>query len=172
MLTPKDSSIEESLQNLKKTSNIDIEYLEAETGIKNKYLITDRKNSLVIELNDNKDNGIDKYSHCLEKKEDKNLTTFTISIHQQYLAQQSLPIASLLCYLIFQYLKLYGEQTELFEKLKQEDLLKTEFINIAAHELRTPIQSIIGYFEMIKSFPERTTTYLQPIKRNAQRLYD
>ena len=63
MLTPKDSSIEKSLQNLKKTSNIDIEYLEAETGIKNKYLIIDRKSSLVIELNDIEDNGIDKYSH-------------------------------------------------------------------------------------------------------------
>ena len=68
MLTPKDSSIEESLQNLKKTSNIDIEYLEAETGIKNKYLITDRKSSLVIELNDKEDDGIDKYYSFLEKK--------------------------------------------------------------------------------------------------------
>jgi two-component system, OmpR family, sensor histidine kinase VicK len=52
MLTPKDSSIEESLQNLKATSSIDIKYLETETGIKNKYLITDKKNSLVIELKD------------------------------------------------------------------------------------------------------------------------
>jgi two-component system, OmpR family, sensor histidine kinase VicK len=43
MLTPKDSSIEESLLNLKATTNIDIKYLETETGIKNKYLITDRK---------------------------------------------------------------------------------------------------------------------------------
>ncbi len=78
MLTPKDSSIEESLQNLKKTSNIDIEYLEAETGIKNKYLITDRKSSLVIELNDKEDDGIDKYYHFLRKKED-NLIPHSIS---------------------------------------------------------------------------------------------
>src|SRR5918994_5150353 len=44
LLTPKDSSIEESLQNLKDTTAIDINYIETETGIKNKYLITDRKN--------------------------------------------------------------------------------------------------------------------------------
>ena len=49
--------------------------------------------------------------------------------------------------------------------------MQQEFINIAAHELRTPTQSIMGYVEMIKSYPERTSTYLQPIERNTQRLY-
>ncbi len=57
------------------------------------------------------------------------------------------------------------------EQLKQHDKMQEEFINITAHELRTPIQSIIGYTEMIKSFPEKTANYVQPIERNAQRLY-
>src|ERR687898_539005 len=57
MLTPKDSSIEKSLQNLEATSTINVKYLETETGIKNKYLITDRKNSLVIELKDKDDDN-------------------------------------------------------------------------------------------------------------------
>jgi signal transduction histidine kinase len=57
------------------------------------------------------------------------------------------------------------------EQLKQQDKMQKEFINITAHELRTPIQSIMGYTEMIKSFPEKTTTYMQPIERNGQRLY-
>ena len=170
MLTPKDSSIEESLQNLKKTSNIDIEYLEAETGIKNKYLITDRKSSLVIELNDIEDNGIDKYSHFLRKKEDKNLTPIvseTSTVLGTSISSNSK--STVLSYIsIFETL---WKQTELYQQLKQEDILKTEFINVAAHELRTPIQSIIGYIEMIKSFPERTSTYLQPLERNSQRLY-
>ena len=74
LLTPKDSSIEESLQNLKKTSTIDINYLETETAIKNKYLITDRKNSLIIELKDKDDDDIDKYYHYLRQKEDENFT--------------------------------------------------------------------------------------------------
>jgi signal transduction histidine kinase len=57
------------------------------------------------------------------------------------------------------------------EQLKIHDKMQQEFINITAHELRTPTQSIIGYVEMIKSFPGRTSTYLQPIERNTQRLY-
>ena len=57
------------------------------------------------------------------------------------------------------------------KQLKVHDKLQKEFINITAHELRTPIQSIMGYAEMLKSFPEKTSAYLQPIERNAQRLY-
>jgi signal transduction histidine kinase len=57
------------------------------------------------------------------------------------------------------------------KQLKVHDKLQKEFINITAHELRTPIQSIMGYAEMIKSFPEKTSNYVQPIERNAQRLY-
>ena len=57
------------------------------------------------------------------------------------------------------------------EQLKMHDRMQQEFLNITAHELRTPTQSIMGYVEMIKLFPERTSTYLQPIERNTQRLY-
>jgi signal transduction histidine kinase/type II secretory pathway pseudopilin PulG len=57
------------------------------------------------------------------------------------------------------------------KQLKVHDKLQKEFINITAHELRTPIQSIMGYAEMLKSFPEKTSIYVQPIERNAQRLY-
>ncbi|MDQ2684738.1 MAG: HAMP domain-containing histidine kinase [Thermoproteota archaeon] len=34
------------------------------------------------------------------------------------------------------------------DKLKQSELMEKEFINIAAHELRTPTQAIIGYSEL------------------------
>jgi signal transduction histidine kinase len=57
------------------------------------------------------------------------------------------------------------------EQLKIHDRMQQEFLNITAHELRTPTQSIMGYVEMIKLFPEKTPTYLQPIERNTQRLY-
>ena len=171
MLTPKDSSIEESLQNLKKTSNIDIEYLEAETGIKNKYLITDRKNSLVIELNDIEGDGIDKYSHFLRKKEDEN---FTPPITAQTSTVLGTAISSNSKSTVLSYISIFEtlwKQTELYQQLKHEDILKTEFINVLLMNFGTPIQSIIGYIEMIKTFPERTSTYLQPLERNSQRLY-
>jgi hypothetical protein len=144
LLTTKDSSIEESL-------------LEAETNIKNKFLITDRKNSLVIELND-KDDDIDNYYHFLRKKEDENFTPIiseTSTILGTSISSNSK--STVLSYIsIFETL---WKQTELFQQLKQEDILKTEFINIAAHELRTPTQSIIGYCEMLEAFPEKKDEY-------------
>jgi signal transduction histidine kinase len=63
------------------------------------------------------------------------------------------------------------ELTTTNEQLKQADILKTEFINIAAHELRTPTQAIVGYCEMHDVFPEKKDEYINPIKRNAERLY-
>lgn len=169
MLTPKDSSIEESLQRLKDISNIDIKYIEIETGIKNKYLITDRKNSLVIELKDNDDN-IDNYYHCWKQKEDKPMVSSQSALSTILgTAINSNSKSTVLSYIsIFETL---WRETELFEKLKQVDLLKTEFIDIAAHELRTPIQSIIGYCEMLEEFPDKKKDFLIPIKRNAERLY-
>lgn len=37
------------------------------------------------------------------------------------------------------------------EELKQKDRLKDEFINIAAHEMRTPVQPILGLSELLRS---------------------
>ena len=176
MLTPKDSSIEKSLQNLKANSNIDIKYLEAETGIKNKYLITDRKNSLVIELKDEDDN-IDKYYHFLMEQKEKNKNYKPI-ISLQSAASSStilgIAISSNSKSTVLSYISIFEtlwKQTDLFQQLKEEDILKTDFINVAAHELRTPTQSIIGYCEMLEAFPEKKDDFLIPIKRNAERLY-
>ncbi len=57
------------------------------------------------------------------------------------------------------------------ERLEKNNKAQTEFINIAAHELRTPTQSIIGYCEMLDLFPERSKQYLARLARNADRLY-
>jgi two-component system, OmpR family, sensor histidine kinase VicK len=42
-------------------------------------------------------------------------------------------------------------QSELYEQLKIHDKMQKEFIDIAAHELRTPIQPIIGLSQMLLS---------------------
>src|SRR5919107_1574184 len=65
----------------------------------------------------------------------------------------------------------------LAEKLKEADRLQREFINIAAHELRTPIQPIIGMAELIESaLQEKKDASIKPeaiemIARNARRLH-
>src|SRR5690348_10475853 len=47
----------------------------------------------------------------------------------------------------------------------------TEFINIASHEMRTPIQSILTHAEFLYNRPEKyTKEYAQAIFRNAMRL--
>jgi signal transduction histidine kinase len=63
------------------------------------------------------------------------------------------------------------------EELKQKDRLKDEFINIAAHELRTPIQPILGLSEVLRSrkvsdlgLNIADDEFLSIIIRNAKRL--
>ena len=46
--------------------------------------------------------------------------------------------------------KLIKELEKANEELKYKDQLKNEFINIAAHEMRTPIQPILGLCELLR----------------------
>jgi signal transduction histidine kinase len=59
-----------------------------------------------------------------------------------------------------------------YQKVKESEKIKTEFINIAAHELRTPIQPILGLTDMIYSKVKDEELYelLEVIIRNAKRL--
>jgi signal transduction histidine kinase len=43
-----------------------------------------------------------------------------------------------------------GELKTVNEQLKAHDKMQTEFVNIAAHELRTPIQPIVGMIDILK----------------------
>ena len=168
MLTPNDSSIKESLKRLKDDTNnsIDINYIEPKSGIIINTIIVDKKYSLVMELKDKK-YSIDKENSTIPGKTTKEIPeepAVEIGI-----STYSNSIATVLSYIsVFETL---WRQTELFEQLKQSDILKTEFINIAAHELRTPTQTILGYCEMISIFPEKKDEYINPIKRNSERLY-
>jgi signal transduction histidine kinase len=64
-------------------------------------------------------------------------------------------------------------QTELYQKLKEADKIKDEFINVAAHELRTPIQPILGLADVLRyklQHGKLENEYLDVIIRNAKRL--
>lgn len=61
------------------------------------------------------------------------------------------------------------------EQLKIQEKMQKEFINVAAHELRTPIQPILGLSEILRSRVTKGTGYqgqdlLDIIIRNAKRL--
>jgi len=83
--------------------------------------------------------------------------------------------------------QLTSELQKLNEQLEQKDQLKDEFINIAAHELRTPIQPIVGLSDVLRLRRLRTNRassigaetakrssdeeqFLETIVRNAKRL--
>ncbi len=78
------------------------------------------------------------------------------------------------------YISLYNnlwKQAMLTEQLSLVEHMQRDFINMAAHELRTPTQAILGYSEMAildddyKNFDMENGKYLSTIHRNANRLY-
>jgi signal transduction histidine kinase len=78
--------------------------------------------------------------------------------------------------IIFSYASIFEslwKQNELYEQLKIHDKMQQEFINVAAHELRTPIQPILALADILRS-KERgdaeEAEYLDVIIRNAKRL--
>lgn len=68
--------------------------------------------------------------------------------------------------------KIRGQLNELqgaYERLKEQDIIKDEFINIAAHELRTPVLPIVLSAEnLADSMPEEENVKI--ILRNANRI--
>jgi nitrogen-specific signal transduction histidine kinase len=147
ILTPTDKLIEDALQNLRKRQQeINIRYVEPHLQTKVTLLVVDRKFSLIIEL-----------------KEDTNHNIYqTIG-----LATYSNSKSTVLSYVsIFEGV---WKQTELYERLKIHDKMQKEFINIAAHELRTPIQPLLFNSESLKRImPDEERISI--IIRNAKKL--
>jgi signal transduction histidine kinase len=115
-------------------------------------LVIDRKESLVIEkLDDSKENFIDAIG----------LATYSNS---------KPTVASYIS--IFETL---WNQTKLYEELRKHEKMQQEFINIAAHELRTPAQSILGYAQLAKANPhyieKQVQSFIDVIYRNAFRIH-
>jgi signal transduction histidine kinase len=164
LLTPTDDYIIKTLQNLNQHQHhnqnqqqhndkiIDFRNIAPTLGIKFKSLIIDRKYSLIMELKDDSREAVST-AEALGWSIYSNSQTTVLS----YLS-------------IFETL---WRQTELNEQLQQSDRIKTEFINVAAHELRTPIMPIIGYAEMLEEElgeEDKKRESTTAIIRNAKRL--
>jgi signal transduction histidine kinase len=136
------------------TNNISFRFIEQMLGTKATILVVDRKSSLVMEL-----------------KDDSKLI-FTEAIGLSTFSNSKPGVLSYVA--IFENLwrqtELYQKLSELYEQLKLHDKMQKEFINIAAHELRTPTQVILGYVNLIARHPERRDEMLQALSRNATRL--
>ena len=156
ILTPEDEKIKAFVVNLKKqqeeqdnNNHMEIRFIEPSRQTKVSILIADNKYSLAVELRDD---------------------TKETSIEAMGLASYSNSKATVLSYAsIFESL---WTHVELYEHLKVREKMEKDFINIAAHELRTPIQPIIGLTELLRSNieSEKGHEILDVIIKNAKRL--
>ncbi len=151
ILMPSHKSTEDIVQHLKENyaESIGIRYIEKMSDTKATILVVDRKVSLVMELRDDSKRTFD---------EAIGLSTYS----------NSRP--GVLSYVsIFENL---WKETELYEQLKNHDIMQKEFINIAAHELRTPIQPILALTGVLQSQIKdvKQQELLEVTVRNAKRL--
>ena len=56
------------------------------------------------------------------------------------------------------------------EELKVHDKMQKDFINVASHEIKTPIQAILTFSQLLQRYPERQTEFTPAISRNSLRL--
>ena len=67
--------------------------------------------------------------------------------------------------------RLFTQIQEAYEELRMLDHMKSEFINIAAHELRTPLAILMGYSTLLEeNLSGKSREYVDNIMRNAMRL--
>jgi signal transduction histidine kinase len=154
------SSLELKVQKPVYSADIDFRYTEKTPGSKATILVVDRNASLVMELRDD------------------SKTTFDEAIG---LSTYSNSKAGVLSYVaifekLWNQIELYQQVKEANERLKLHDKMQQEFINVAAHELRTPIQPILSTIGLLSSTSQAMITReelndsLSMITRNATRL--
>lgn len=149
--------VNQALKELENTHphQIDLRLVEESIPIRISISIIDRKECMIIET---KDDSKDDSFHAAGSSVYSNSKAIALSYAS-----------------IFESLWI---QTETYEKLKAYSNMQREFINNAAHELRTPIQPILGITEILRfggehdkiSGKQKLNESLDIILRNARRL--
>jgi signal transduction histidine kinase len=68
------------------------------------------------------------------------------------------------------FFELLWNERVLNEELKKAYRMQREFTNIASHELRTPVQAILGMSGLLQNYSEKEDEIIEVIRRNANRL--
>ena len=174
ILTPTNDAIEEILKNITLTTTIDEQKKENENFVIRRIdlateiavstvtiAVADRQISLVIEKKDDtKENFIDAVGLATYSTSKPTVSSY-VSIFENLWAQTEL----------YRQLKESNQQIALAnEQLKIHDRMQKQFINVAAHELKTPTQGILGFSDLLKRYPEKRDEITEAICRNATRL--
>jgi len=185
-----DGNGREDFQRLEKINGLNVRCFNYNSDIRNKTLIVDRAESLVIEINkevedelniaqEEKILGNSASSSKTKAQREKEINSFNKIIG---LSTYSNSRSTVLSYAAM--FETLWNETELYEQIKQshskleianEQLERQykrqrDFVNIAAHEIRTPTQCILGYAEMLDMEHIGSKEYVFPILRNAERL--
>jgi signal transduction histidine kinase len=151
----------------RKRKNFDVRRIDTQTTSSSKkiavttvtIIVADKKESLVIEkIDDSAENFIEAAGLATYSNSKPTVMSY-VSIFENLWNQA----------------ELYLHIKEAHEKLKMHDKMQKEFINVAAHELRTPIQPILGLLGLLRSKKDDIkkqdlNNSLNLLMRNAQRL--
>ena len=152
ILTPFDDKIRQLEQNLEKERGFEIRDIEEGSRTRVSILIVDRRFSLVVELNDDaKESSLEAIGPATYTNGEAMVNTYASFFESLW------------------------KLSELHEKVKTHDRLQNEFISMAAHELRTPIQPILALSQHLLSQDSPLNAnerkeHLEIIVRNAIRL--
>jgi signal transduction histidine kinase len=136
--------------------SIGIRYIEPSMQTRVTVLIVDRKYCLVVELKDDRrDNSYEAIGLATYSNSKPTVLSYA-SIFESLWMQS----------------ELYNQLREANEQLRTNDIIQKEFINIAAHELRNPIQPILSLTDVVrrKENDLQQKELLDIIARNAQKL--
>jgi signal transduction histidine kinase/CheY-like chemotaxis protein len=141
------------------SNNIYIRYIakQQSADLQETILIVDRNVSFVIELIDDTKAAFEEAIGLATYSISKSTALSYVSIFESLWKQT----------------ELYQKLKELNEQLQEHDKIQEEFITVAAHELRNPIQPILGLSEILlckKGSEEQEKELLNVIIRNAKRL--
>jgi len=154
ILMPALDLTEDSIQYLRKSNqyhggNIDVRYIEVTSSNKATILLADRKLSLVMELKDNSKTTFDEAIGLSTYSSSRPGVLSYVSIFENLWIQTEL----------YQQVKEARDSLsrsnkkleEANEQLTLQDKIQKEFVNVAAHELRTPIVPILNLSELLYS---------------------
>lgn len=162
-------------------SSIHIKHIEQDYSSLNEnmaILVVDRKASLAIELEEEEKEEKEKVEEEERKRSDRpskrNASYRTIK-----LATYSQNKSTVLSYIsifesLWKEIELNERITSLLAEIKRRESIERDFINMAAHELRTPLQPVIGLAQILQTKKNVDTKeqgeLLSVIIRNARRL--
>jgi signal transduction histidine kinase len=158
ILVPVEDKITRIASRLERLNEIQIRNIEPTMQTRMTILVVDKKYSLVVELRDDTKENSEQAIGLATYSNSKSTVLSYVSIFDTL-----------------------WKQSELHEELEIRSMTQKEFINIAAHELRNPIQPILGLSDIlqhsdtfkesnIKDKTKQEKEMIDVIARNAKRL--